>query len=214
MRVLVPGSDLGQDWIEPDYALGTHGETWMAPSPGGVGYDTQGDYDGLIGTDVEADMHGRNASAFVRAEFEVEDPAQIDRLHLRVQYDDGFAAFLNGQLVATRNSPATGDISPPTGLLTYYDFENTIDDRASLYANGSGNKDDDLTAVAASGAVSVSYDTGVVGQAVRISRNSGEAALLRAQDSNDLDLGSSWTVEAFVKPDSANANEWDRFATK
>ena len=37
---------------------------------------------------------------------------------------------------------------------------------------------------------------------------------LRAVDSNDLDLSSNWTLEAFVWPDADNVGEWDRFWTK
>ena len=35
--------------------------------------------------------------------------ANINSLTLRVRYDDGFAAFLNGALVASANAPAVLD---------------------------------------------------------------------------------------------------------
>lgn len=65
--------------------------------------------DGLIATQVESEMSGVNASALVRSTFTVADPAALDRLTLRMQYDDGFVAYLNGVEIARRNAPgATG----------------------------------------------------------------------------------------------------------
>ena len=61
----------------------------------------------LVGTDVGAAMRGVNASAFVRVPFIVEDPATLDLLTLRMRYDDGFVAYLNGAEVARRNAPST-----------------------------------------------------------------------------------------------------------
>ncbi len=60
----------------------------------------------LIKTDVQSPMAGQNASAYVRVPFNVSDPAQLESLTLRMKYDDGFAAYLNGELVASRNAPA------------------------------------------------------------------------------------------------------------
>ena len=60
----------------------------------------------LISTDLGAEMRGVNASALVRIPFTVTDPSAIDLLLLRVQYDDGFVAWLNGTEVARRNAPA------------------------------------------------------------------------------------------------------------
>ena len=66
---------------------------------GGAGLDR------LIGTDVEGSMAGVNASVYVRAGFEVEDPGGFESLVLRMRYDDGFIAYLNGVEVARRNAP-------------------------------------------------------------------------------------------------------------
>ena len=61
----------------------------------------------LIATDVQADMLNRGSSAYVRLPFVVSDPARFSTLTLRVQYDDGFVAYLNGTEVARRNAPAS-----------------------------------------------------------------------------------------------------------
>ena len=68
-------------------------------------------YTSLIGLDLEQEMledslPPRN-SAYVRIPFEVVDPADVELLTLRMQYDDGFVAYLNGQEVARGNAPET-----------------------------------------------------------------------------------------------------------
>jgi hypothetical protein len=64
-------------------------------------------YTGLIKTDLRTNMLGSNSSAYLRLPFNVTNAAAINGLTLRVRYDDGFAAFLNGALVASDNAPAT-----------------------------------------------------------------------------------------------------------
>ena len=66
---------------------------------------TQVGYRGMIATDLQAAMRSRNASVFVRYPFTVADPAALGSLKFRVQYDDGFVAYLNGQVIAARNAP-------------------------------------------------------------------------------------------------------------
>jgi hypothetical protein len=56
-----------------------------------------------FGLDVEAAMHGVNASAYLRSEFEVADPAALVQLILQMKYDDGFIAYLNGVEIARQN---------------------------------------------------------------------------------------------------------------
>lgn len=58
-------------------------------------------------TDVEGSVRGRSASAYVRIPFVIEDLGALDFLQLRVRYDDGFVAYLNGREVARRNAPPT-----------------------------------------------------------------------------------------------------------
>jgi hypothetical protein len=61
----------------------------------------------LIAHDLGPAMRGLNASVFIRVPFEVADAESISSLTLRMQYDDGFIAWLNGQQIAQRNAPAT-----------------------------------------------------------------------------------------------------------
>ena len=64
-------------------------------------------YRPLIATDVQARMEGVNGSAYLRVPFNVSNPAALESLTLRVKYDDGFVAYLNGTRVASRNAPAS-----------------------------------------------------------------------------------------------------------
>ena len=60
-----------------------------------------------IGTNVKADM-GDRTGVYLRLPFAI-DEIDFDTLRLRVRYDDGFVAYVNGQEVARRNAPGTLD---------------------------------------------------------------------------------------------------------
>ena len=87
-------------------------------------------YTGLIKTDLRTNMFGLNSSAYLRLPFNVTNATTINSLKLRVRYDDGFAAFLNGALVASDNTPATLDWNssaanrrPTTDALQFNSFD-------------------------------------------------------------------------------------------
>jgi hypothetical protein len=56
-------------------------------------------------TDIENAMKGVNPSVYIRIPFNVSNPAAIDTLKLKLKYNDGFAAYLNGVEVGKRNAP-------------------------------------------------------------------------------------------------------------
>ncbi|MGB2806995.1 MAG: lamin tail domain-containing protein, partial [Sedimentisphaerales bacterium] len=60
-----------------------------------------------VTTDVQEDMLGVNASLWTRIEFYIEEGENslLDTMKLRMKYEDGFVAYLNGQEVARRNAP-------------------------------------------------------------------------------------------------------------
>lgn len=64
-------------------------------------------YTNYISTDVRTQMYGSNATAYVRIPFTVSDTNTFDSLQLLMRYDDGFAAYLNGHLIASSNAPAS-----------------------------------------------------------------------------------------------------------
>ena len=105
-KVLVPtNGSLSVNWIgipsfEPFNTAG-----WISGTTG-VGYERGTGYETLIGVNVNSQMQSNN-SVYIRIEFNVTNPAAFDRLELRMKYDDGFVAFLNGAVLASANSPAS-----------------------------------------------------------------------------------------------------------
>ncbi len=100
----VPSEDIGSVWQSP----GFDDSNWSAAHTGlGWGYSST-----VVGDDIAADgdltteMKGSNASIYIRIPFEVTDPAEVVTLTLKMKMDDGFAAYLNGSLVATSKAPA------------------------------------------------------------------------------------------------------------
>ncbi|MFV2067936.1 MAG: lamin tail domain-containing protein, partial [Pirellulales bacterium] len=126
VRTTLVGSDADVVYLVPTSADALDGD-WMtngfddpmavwtsAPMGNGVGFDV-GEaaeepsagvpFDSLIRTDLTNEMWDRNASFFVRSEFTVANPRLLEEPMLRVRYDDGFVAYLNGQKIAWRNAP-------------------------------------------------------------------------------------------------------------
>ncbi len=104
---------------DDDLAGGANPDSWITPAfddsgwgsgAGGAGYArAEPDaYDAYIGTDLETQLDGVHPTLYLRFPFEVSSPAAVSSLTLRMRYDDGFAAFLNGEPVpvAAANSPA------------------------------------------------------------------------------------------------------------
>ncbi len=58
-----------------------------------------------LGTDVSSEMLNVNASLRICRIFNISSPEDIMRLILKINYDDGFTAYLNGHEVASRNAP-------------------------------------------------------------------------------------------------------------
>jgi hypothetical protein len=52
-------------------------------------------------------MLSNNATAYIRIPFNVANPNVFENLKLRMRSDDGFVAYLNGQVVASRNAPGS-----------------------------------------------------------------------------------------------------------
>jgi len=97
-----------------------------------VGGASGGSIRPLIATDVQSNMLNRNATAYIRLPFQLADPSAFSSLTLRVKYDDGFVAYLNGTEVARRNAPAvpswnsTASTSrPAASVLAFEDIDLT-----------------------------------------------------------------------------------------
>ncbi|MBC8217687.1 MAG: lamin tail domain-containing protein, partial [Planctomycetes bacterium] len=107
-RALVPIANIGQTW-RTDPVFNDRSWTLGAPGPGGVGYERSSGYENLISLDLEPQMYGQNTSCYIRIPFSVEaaDLVELTELTLRVKYDDGFIAYLNGIQVAQGNFSGT-----------------------------------------------------------------------------------------------------------
>ncbi len=110
--ILVPEGAPAKAWIPSDGSLGSDwmqaafdDSQWLSGTTG-IGYD----YPGYVGLDVGV-MRGVSTSVYVRVPFHLEDTASVDRLILRMKYEDGFVAYLNGVEVARDNAP-DGDEVP------------------------------------------------------------------------------------------------------
>ncbi|MCL5099280.1 MAG: CotH kinase family protein, partial [Candidatus Omnitrophica bacterium] len=64
----------------------------------------------LVGTDVAGLMAGVNSSIYTRIPFSLAASNTFDKLTLRVQYEDGFVAYLDGHEIARRNAPGTAGV--------------------------------------------------------------------------------------------------------
>ncbi len=63
----------------------------------------------LIRTDVSTVMSNLSASAYVRIPFTIANPTNAAQVSLRMRYNDGFVAYLNGIEVVRVNAPETLD---------------------------------------------------------------------------------------------------------
>jgi hypothetical protein len=109
-KVLVPTGDIGTTWrgaSEPYNDSNWNSATYVSGKTGGVGYDNAADYLPYISYDVHTPMDGINGTCYVRIPFNVNsgDLPNITGLTLKVRYDDGFVAYINGTRVAHINDP-------------------------------------------------------------------------------------------------------------
>ncbi len=111
VRVLVPSdASLSNSWT----AAAMNDSSWLAGT-NGVGFERIQEgmeiFRPLIATDIGARMSNENATAFIRLPFVVEDPTKLSGLRLRVRYDDGFVAYIDGVMAAQANAPIGGVVA-------------------------------------------------------------------------------------------------------
>ena len=94
---LVPEGHIS-DWNSASF----DDSSWPSAKTGiGYGYPEEISEDG----DIKSAMQLKNATVYVRLPFEIVDPDSVTELTLRMKYEDGFVAFLNGNEVARANAP-------------------------------------------------------------------------------------------------------------
>ena len=80
----------------------------------GGGLATAG-FGGSINTNVQSQMMNVNSSLWTRIPFIVSNPANLTSLTLRMKYNDGFIAYLNGTEIARHNANSTAWNAAATG---------------------------------------------------------------------------------------------------
>ncbi|MDB2673544.1 lamin tail domain-containing protein [Akkermansiaceae bacterium] len=96
----VPPSDIGDSW----QLSGFDDAAWNSAQTGiGYGYSFP-DFIGA-GGDTGLAMRGIAGSAYLRIPFDVDNPVEVVGMNLELFYEDGFAAYLNGELVVSKNLP-------------------------------------------------------------------------------------------------------------
>jgi hypothetical protein len=99
-RVLVPPRASIGDWHG---ARPFNDSTWIAAS-GGIGYERSTGYQTYITADVGTPMYKINSSCYIRIPFTFSgNKSTLKMMTLKMRYDDGFVAYLNGVEVARKN---------------------------------------------------------------------------------------------------------------
>ena len=104
-RAIIPTSTTatGLDWTTSSF----DDSAWPYTGTLGVGYDTSPDYAPYFNVNV-LPMRNSNESCYIRIPFIFSsDPAALASLKLKMRYDDGFVAYLNGVKIAEANAPAS-----------------------------------------------------------------------------------------------------------
>jgi hypothetical protein len=102
-RAIVPSGNIS-GWQQP----GFDDDAWPLSGTTGVGYDTTVspvNYLPQIGLNVGPAMQNVRTSVFIRVEFNIADPSAVGSLILKMKYDDGFFAWVNGVRVIEAGAP-------------------------------------------------------------------------------------------------------------
>ncbi|MCH5377618.1 MAG: lamin tail domain-containing protein, partial [Planctomycetes bacterium] len=92
-KVLVPTASIGDTWNAVDF----DDAAWTSGF-GGVGYERSTGYEQFFDIDMLDVMYGRNTTCYIRIPFDVTPETLIEAsgLRLKIRYDDGFVAYING----------------------------------------------------------------------------------------------------------------------
>ncbi len=101
-RVLVPTGSVSNNWKGGSFF---DDSDWISGT-GGVGYEAGSGYQNYIGIDLYNRMYRTRNGCYIRIPFNMAQyPEQFDTMTLRMRYDDGFVAYINGTEVAGTNAP-------------------------------------------------------------------------------------------------------------
>ena len=86
----------------------------------------------VIASNIETSMKNVNSVAYIRIPFTVTNAANLGFLTLRMRYDDGFVAYLNGVNVASRNAFSFQDPLTWNSIATTNRFDGDVNQGADI----------------------------------------------------------------------------------
>ncbi len=180
-----PNGNLGTSWLLP----GFDDSGWLDGSLG-VGYERGSGYEPYIDLDVRDEMEDVSMTCYIRVPFTLPDATGLSGLVLRMRYDDGFIAYLNGERIASGNAPAVASWN--SGATNLHDDGDAVQFEEFVVAGGGAFLRDGLNVLAIHG----------------LNDNLGSSdflcqAELEGLDSGDLDRD---TVLYFPQPTPGSAN--------
>jgi len=106
-RIWVPTEDIGPAWQGAE-AFDDAAWTPVTEPPGGIGYERGSGYEDFLSVELTSLMYGQQASCYIRIPFKVTArDKDWQSMKLKIRYDDGFVAYLNGTEIARRNANGT-----------------------------------------------------------------------------------------------------------
>lgn len=125
-QYIVPlGGPNGTVWTEPGFDAGAAG---FSDGFAAIGYEDKPRSSTSFDDEILTEIASGNHAVFSRIAFSVEDISAISELTLRMKYDNGFVAYLNGVKVTQANAPDNADWT------TFVDSVGQTDSRALEYA--------------------------------------------------------------------------------
>lgn len=126
-KAIVPSSGaLGLSWTQVDFV----DAAWPISGPTGLGYENSPGDAVNFTSQIQTPVPSGISTAYIRVAFNLPSLPKVGRLTLRMKYDDGFAAYINGVPVAEANVPETLQWDSATGAdrtdaqaLVFQDFD-------------------------------------------------------------------------------------------
>lgn len=136
-KYLIPtnGDDDVQDGVNLDSWITTDFDdsSWTSGATGiGFEFGSPGPFEPFIATDIEDFFFTQQSTVYFRIPFTVADPSALSGLTLKMKYDDGFVAYLNGDplAIAEANSPESDDLDFESNATANNADSNAIVDEA------------------------------------------------------------------------------------
>lgn len=124
-KILIPSGPISDAWKGGEFF---NDRSWMLGA-GKIGYGTGPGFRDLIDTDLTKQVNQGQTSLYTRIGFrnDIQDMNLFDTMILKIRYDDGFVAYLNGVEVGRANAPlspqwnAMATAENPDEAATYFE---------------------------------------------------------------------------------------------